>query len=54
MAKESKPKAASGGMVLTCKCVHDYQDRTYGKGRRLHTERKSGYRCTVCGNLRQA
>lgn len=44
---------------LKCNCDHSYQDRKYGKGVRLHnakTEvvngnvRKSGYRCTVCGD----
>lgn len=40
-------------MIKACTndCVHDYQDRRYGKGMRVVTEMydKKGYRCTVCG-----
>jgi hypothetical protein len=36
--------------VLTCNCVHLYQDEKYGKNKRLHNETEKGYRCTVCGN----
>jgi len=40
--------------VMRCKCVHKYQDKKYGKKRRLHNEkdprgRTPGWRCTVCG-----
>ena len=41
--------------VLKCTCKNDYQDRVYGKGRRVMnytTKSKSNdtavYRCTVC------
>jgi hypothetical protein len=36
---------------MKCDCVHEFQDRTLGKGVRLFNPRKAdGYwRCTVCG-----
>lgn len=39
--------------IKQCSCEHEFQDATYGKGRRLmnETEKKSStkvYRCTVC------
>jgi len=44
-------------MILKCNCKHEYQDKKYGKGERVHnecqsTKNKGLYRCTVCGNLR--
>ena len=48
--------------ILPCLCKHEYQDRLYGYGRRVHnpTEKqivynghtKLAYRCTVCLNER--
>lgn len=37
--------------VIKCNCVHEFQDRIYGKGMRLANEMgdNNGYRCTVCG-----
>jgi len=43
-------------MIAKCNCKHDWQDRKYGKGKRVHTEasgKKSGTKkisCTVCGS----
>jgi len=39
--------------ILSCTCDHDYQDKKYGKGRRVHNQVQSQpgnekYRCTVC------
>jgi len=39
--------------VLPCTCVHEYQDKQYGKGNRLHNWARSAlktgaWRCTVC------
>jgi hypothetical protein len=38
--------------IVTCSCKHEYQDKTYGKGRRVanQTTKDGGkvYRCTVC------
>lgn len=41
----------SGTFVAACGCTHAYQDREYGKGRRLHNICAGGAkrRCTVCG-----
>lgn len=37
--------------INKCKCSHEFQDETYGKGNRLFNECKEGkeIRCTVCG-----
>lgn len=35
--------------ILTCSCVHTYQDERYGQNKRLHNKTDKGYRCTVCG-----
>lgn len=36
--------------VRVCKCKHDFQDRTYGEGKRLHNLTATGANCTVCGD----
>jgi len=43
--------------ILTCDCKHEFQDKTYGKGKRLHnrlnnTKDTRKWRCTVCGSMR--
>ena len=39
--------------IMTCSCIHEYQDKQYGKGKRLFNSIKSlhqpMWRCTVCG-----
>lgn len=43
-------------MIKTCTCKHDWQDKRYGKQKRVHNEEKSNGgssdkkqgRCTVC------
>jgi len=46
-------------MIVRCKCKHEYQDKKYGKGNRVHNECSSRIkgqkivRCTVCGNTKQ-
>lgn len=34
-----------------CDCKHEFQDKKYGEGIRLHTVNAKGdkFRCTVCG-----
>jgi hypothetical protein len=39
-------------MILDCDCKHDFQDATYGKGKRKHNPTKKGYRCVVCGKTK--
>ena len=37
--------------VLPCECVHEYSDKKYGKGLRVHNSKGrdgKGWRCTVC------
>jgi hypothetical protein len=47
-------------MILRCDCKHEFQDKEYGPGRRLHNlmGHKEGqsrkYRCAVCGKEREA
>lgn len=43
-------KQKSGTMVLSCTCKHDFQDKQYGKGNRLHNVSGNGGKaaCTVC------
>ena len=47
-------------MILQCTCIHPYQDKLYGRGKRVHNQmQRSGgasikYRCTVCKNEREA
>lgn len=39
-------------MKMKCNCAHEFQDKVYGKGIRVHNPCKEGKagRCTVCGN----
>lgn len=41
-------------MIKRCSCVSDYQDKRYGKDKRLHNlaVKVRKYRCTVCRTLR--
>jgi len=47
-------------MILQCTCIHPYQDKLYGKGKRVHNQmQRSGggaikYRCTVCKTERES
>jgi len=42
-------------MIKYCSCKHEYQEKVYGPGLRVHNEAKSSnksekaYTCTVCG-----
>jgi len=38
-------------IVLNCSCQHEFQDKEYGKGRRLFSLKIKGgkAKCTVCG-----
>lgn len=38
--------------VKPCKCKHEYQDKAYGEGKRVHSRMKNGqWRCSVCLNV---
>lgn len=44
-------------MIFQCNCKNETQDRLYGSGKRVHNPCKKegktvGYRCTVCGNVK--
>ena len=38
--------------VFACSCEHSYQDKNYGKGKRLCNSLANGqYKCTVCSKV---
>ena len=39
-------------IIKTCSkhCEHEYQDKKYGKGRRVHNVGRTTTTCTVCSN----
>ena len=47
-------------MIRNCDCKHDFQDKKYGKGNRVHTygskknNGNAGHACTVCGKIKPA
>ena len=47
-----------GTSIKECDCVHEYQDKKYGKGKRVHNVaggRGAGFlRCTSCGKDKRA
>jgi hypothetical protein len=47
----TKRVTKNGTLVAACDCVHVFQDKQYGAGRRLHNIAALGTkrRCTVCG-----
>lgn len=52
---EEKPKTPKAGTVIRrCTCSHEYQDKTYGAGMRVHNIAKKGdgARCTICATMR--
>jgi len=37
-------------IIKGCSCQHEFQDKTYGKGNRVHNIGVNGQQtCTVCG-----
>lgn len=42
-------------VIKKCKghCKHDFQDKRYGKGKRVmnYSSKNQNYRCTVCGTV---
>lgn len=51
MADEQPAVIKGLNKVRKCSCVHEFQDKRYGKGKRVHTysSKDDEYRCTVCG-----
>ncbi len=52
-----KKKPTGGTILLACTCAHEYQDRKYGRGVRVHnrkcnTKEAGDWRCTVCCKTR--
>lgn len=39
-------------MILSCSCQNEFQDKIYGKGKRVFnamgSKGQAGYKCTVC------
>lgn len=53
--KESSSKD-SASKIVNCDCTHEFQDKIYGKGKRLARRcgksktKATGYKCTVCNS----
>lgn len=50
----SRKELAMAVTIEKCTCPHEYQDKKYGKGMRVHNkapkvDKDKGRRCTVCG-----
>lgn len=44
-----------GVSILSCGCTHEFQDKTYGRNKRLHSPMANGqWKCTVCGKINGA
>lgn len=43
-------------MIMKCDCEHEFQDKVYGKGNRVHNyrDKDNNYICTVCGSIKTA
>ena len=44
--------------VIRCNCKHEFQDKTYGEGMRVHIlkqkdAQQGNWACTVCGLINQ-
>lgn len=56
MATSVNQTTKSSTKILSCNCNlgngAEYQDKVYGKQKRLHNPSNKGYRCTVCGSLK--
>ena len=54
MAKKEKEEQKTGvrgrTVIRNCNCESDYQDKKYGKGKRVCNQGAKETRCTVCGN----
>lgn len=49
MATESK-KGVPNTKILSCDCKNEFQDKEYGKGKRVCNTNARGAKCTVCGS----
>lgn len=54
--QQSKDNTKVSAKILRCSCPHEFQDKEYGKGSRVHNPIKGPsavrFRCTVCGKER--
>jgi hypothetical protein len=41
--------------IKTCDCKHEFQDKKYGEGKRVHNlvNKDGTWRCTVCSKIRK-
>jgi len=48
--KVKETSSKYGAVIINCNCIHEFQDRTYGKGKRVASLCSKGKtkRCTVC------
>lgn len=57
VAPTTSTKDKCGAIVLDCDCKDDFQDKLYGKNKRVHTKkvkanRCSGHTCCSCGKTK--
>ena len=40
--------------IIKCDCIHSFQDRMYGKGKRVHNRmlNPTRWRCIVCSDVK--
>ena len=43
-------KLLGSTVIKSCTCSHPFQDRRYGKRKRVHNVQRDKNNCTVCGN----
>lgn len=53
--QQEQESKKNGTIVLSCTCTHEFQDDTYGMGKRLHNlsgaKGSKKARCTVCSKV---
>ena len=52
MAKDAVVLSGGATKVMRCACRHEWQDKKYGPGMRVHNKATTQYVCTVCANKR--
>ena len=50
MAKPQEDNKMRTSSIKSCTCSHKFQDKKYGKQKRVHVPTSNGWRCTVCSN----
>ena len=48
MKAQSQSYSGKSCKSFECVCASEFQDKRYGKNKRLHNPTKEGFRCTIC------